>query len=149
MIGWPENEAEHKWFRNFLVRKGAAVITPEAHIICWHVKGIPTWVVAYDEFCGATCQMHWASENARYLPRELIHFAFRYSFNVLKLRRVFGLINSTNTSALRITLWLGFKEVYRAEDCHHDGGDIVFLEMRADNCTWTRIPNGQRLSTDA
>lgn len=131
MIKGATTMGEMSWCRQTLL-KAKVIPSPFAHMLMWFGRLGPTWVVAYDDWLGRTCMMYMASTVA-YPPKAFRWAVFNYPFNILQMKRVFGMVKSDNTAAMRLDLHLGFKEVYRAEECAEDGHDIVLLEMRAEN----------------
>lgn len=143
MIAGPQNQGEFEWCRTFLQDRGHMGVSPAAHILTWLSGEKPTWVVAFDDWMGATCMVYMAS-SVTFAPRALRWGVFNYAFNVIKRKRIFALVNSANTKALRLDLFLGFKEIHRAVECAEDGADIVFLEMIAED--W-KVKHGRQVLT--
>lgn len=96
------------------------------------------WVVGFNAFLGKTCQMHVVNLTGKSTPRKLIWAAFHYAFVVCGLSMVFGILNSNNERAVEYDKKLGFKEVNRFPEAHDDGGDIVVLQMKRDDCRWVK-----------
>lgn len=142
MIKGAETDEEIKWCRELLGRTANILLSPTAHIVMWVSEGVPTWVVAYDDWLGWTCMMYVASVT-RFPPRAFRWAVFNYAFNIIDRKIVFGMVKSNNTKALRLDLFLGFKEVYRAPGCAEGGHDIILLEMKADD--W-RARNGKKIT---
>jgi hypothetical protein len=122
----PEDIAWCRW----ILSKAHVDPTPTAHLLMWIGASGPTWVVAYDDWLGATCMLYMASTVA-YPPKAFRWAVFNYAFNVLKLKIVLGMVKGNNSRALRLDHFLGFKEVYRAEGCAEDGADVILLELKA------------------
>lgn len=94
--------------------------------------------VTYDHFNGASIAMHVASDGSRkWLSREFLEFAFSYPFEQLKVKKVIGIVPSTNADALRFDKHLGFVEEARIAQGYPDG-DLIFLTMRRDQCRWIK-----------
>lgn len=136
MLSWPKNDEQVIWARQFLVSRGAAYVSPSAHFIFWSVDGYPTWVVAFDDWVGKTCQMHVANSKCRIVPRELARAVFRYAFWSLGREMVFAMVNGRNKAALRLDRWLGFTDLIIIPGMHDDGGDLVVLKMPKSDCRW-------------
>lgn len=96
------------------------------------------WCVGYNAFVGKTCQMHVVNLKGKSTPRTLICAAFEYAFKTAEREVVFGVLNSANPHAVEYDKKLGFEEVYRIPGVHDDGGDIVLLQMRRDECRWIK-----------
>lgn len=93
--------------------------------------------VVYDEFNGANVNMHVAAEGTNWLARNYLRAVFGYPFNQLKVKRVTGLVASTNQRALDFDLHLGFTVEAVLKDAHPDG-DLIVLVMRPESCRWIR-----------
>jgi RimJ/RimL family protein N-acetyltransferase len=96
------------------------------------------WVVGYTAFIGKTCQMHVVNLCGKPINRALVHAAFDYPFNYCGVEKAFGLVNSKNEKAMNFDQKLGFKEEFRFEGLHDNGGDIVLLAMNKADCKWIR-----------
>lgn len=107
------------------------------------------WVVGYTAFIGKTCQMHMVNLKGGYTPKLLLKSAFEYPFNICDLQKVFGIVNSNNTKAMEYDQKLGFKEVYRFNGVHDDGGDIVVFEMNKSDCRWIKERKHEHIEKQA
>lgn len=96
--------------------------------------------VGYEGFTGTSCRMHMAGEPG-WMNRDFIHYAFRYPFDVLGLKMVFGLVPSGNTTALKIDLRLGFEELLYIDGAHPDGG-LHLLQLTREK--WKRSRYGRQ-----
>jgi len=94
------------------------------------------WVIGYTAFIGKTCQMHMVNLKGGYTPKGLLFGAFDFPFNHCGLEKVFGIVNSKNTKAMKYDQKLGFKEALRFEGMHDNGGDLVVLHMDKADCKW-------------
>jgi RimJ/RimL family protein N-acetyltransferase len=94
--------------------------------------------VTFDHFNGASLCMHVASDGSkRWLNREFLRFCFQYAFDQAKVKKVIGLVPSSNTQALRFDLHLGFSEEARIKDAHPEG-DLLILTMTRPQCRWIK-----------
>lgn len=94
--------------------------------------------VLYDSFNGASIRMHVASDGSRrWLNRQFLWFVFFYPFEQLKVKKVIGLVPSSNAPALKFDSHLGFVEEARITDAHPDG-DIVVMTMNRQQCRWLK-----------
>ena len=96
------------------------------------------WCVGFDSFLGKTCQIHVVNFNKKYTPRKLLSAVFEYAFKTAGVETLIGVVNSNNTDAMKYDQHLGFKEAYRFEGMHDDGGDIVLFEMKKSDCRFIR-----------
>ena len=92
------------------------------------------WCVGYNAFIGKTCQMHVVNLKGKSTPRTLICAAFDYAFNTAGREVVFGVLNSANPHAVEYDR-TGATVAFSPRD---DGGDIVLLQMRRDECRWIK-----------
>lgn len=96
------------------------------------------WCIGYTSFLGKTCQIHVVSFNKKYTPRKLLWAAFDYPFNQAGVETLIGIVNSKNDLAMKYDQNLGFKEVYRFEGVHDEGGDVVVFEMKKQDCRFIK-----------
>lgn len=92
-------------------------------------------VVAYNGFCGRVCSMHMAGVG-NWVSREFILAAFSYPFKQLDMLAVISPIAESNHRALRFDKHFGFREVHRVPDGYEEGVDLIFLEMRKEDCRY-------------
>lgn len=104
------------------------------------IEGKILGVVGFDNWNGASCQMHVAGEG-RWLTRDMVRACFDYAFNVAGLRVVIGLVPSTNAKALRFDKHVGFTEVGRIADAV-PGGDLVIMQLRREHCRYLENEHG-------
>lgn len=119
--------------------------TPDTHVIGWAVDGQLKIVVALNAWLGKTCQMHIAFEPGfHFTPRAMLKACFRHAFERCNREMVLGVVNSHNDQAMRYDLHLGFEEVGRIRAMHDEGGDIVVLAMKREDCRYlTDRVNGE------
>ena len=96
------------------------------------------WCVGFDSFLGKTCQIHVVNFNKKYTPRKLLSAVFEYAFKTAGVETLIGIVNSNNEQAMKYDQHLGFKEAYRFEGMHEDGGDLVVFEMKKDECRFIK-----------
>jgi hypothetical protein len=92
-------------------------------------------MVAFDGWQVNSCCMHVALE-APIAARRLLYPAFRYAFVLEGKGVVVGAVLSTNEKAIALNRHLGFSEVARGRDWCARGVDLVWMEMRRENCRW-------------
>lgn len=137
MIVVPSGERELAWCQQFY-QKRSMIVTADAHWLVWSTLGTPQWVIAFDAWMGSTCQLSMASRHPSPPARALIKATFRHGFGVLKRTHMFGFVNSTNISAMKLDQWLGFREIYRVPKAHENSGDIVVFDMTPAECRWLK-----------
>lgn len=94
-------------------------------------------MVGFDGWWGNAAQMHVAIESPGAL-RALLLPAFDYLFNFSGKSIALGVVPAHNKRALRFDKHIGFREVYRVRDGWAAGDDMVFLELRKEDCRWLR-----------
>jgi hypothetical protein len=95
-------------------------------------------VAGYNAFCGRTCNMHAAVDDASKITREFVRAAFSYVFEELDLVAVLAWMDSTKEKPLLIDLKAGFREVYRIPGSTLQGSDLVLIQMNREDCRWLR-----------
>lgn len=105
--------------------------------------------VVYNEFNGANCNMHVASDrSAKWLSREFLWMCFDYPFNQMidkagnRLKRITGFVEDDRTDAIIFDEHLGFEWEATLKDAHPNG-DILVYVMRRENCRWLNLKRGK------
>lgn len=104
--------------------------------------------VLYDHYNGASIAMHVAAVGKRWMTREFLHFCFWYPFKQLKVKKVIGMVPSSNEQAMRFDKHLGFREEARVKDAHPEG-DLVILTMTEKDCRFLRGSYGKQIQSPA
>ena len=104
-------------------------------------KGRIRGMVGFDGWWGNAAQMHVALDTPTAL-RALLGPAFDYVFNQCGKSIALGVVPSHNEKALAFDQHIGFREVHRVKDGWAPGDDVVFLELRKENCRWLRRKGG-------
>lgn len=102
--------------------------------------------VLYEDWNGANVLMHVAAAPGReWLCREFLWYCFHYPFVELGVKRVTGIVPSTNLEARRFDEHLGFTLEATLKDAHPTG-DLLVYAMRKEDCRWLnikrKIPHG-------
>ena len=112
--------------------------TNDLKALFWYSKtGSIDWVVGYNTWIGRTVQMHVVSSGESF-PKKLVLAAYDYPFNKWGVDIIFGVINSLNTSSIKLATKAGFKESKRWPHMHDNNGDIVLMEMPKETCKWIK-----------
>lgn len=113
-----------------------------ADVVCigWEKDGELVAGVGFDRYNGASICMHVAAEGRHWLTREYLWFCFWYPFEQLKVRKVLGLVPSTNAQAQRFDKHLGFAEECRITDAV-PGGDLIVYSMTREQCRYLERSN--------
>lgn len=101
-------------------------------------------VVGFDNYNGASIQMHSAGEPG-WITKDMLWAAFDYPFNVCKVNVILGLVPSGNEVALRFNSHLGFKTKLVLDGAHPDGS-LVLMTMERGECRYlNRGRHGQEI----
>lgn len=92
-------------------------------------------VVGYKGFHARTCTMN-AAGHGHWLSHEFLRVIFDYPFRQLNLVSVFAIVDEHNYPSLKLIKHVGWKEVYRVKDGSARRGDLIYLEMRREDCRW-------------
>lgn len=140
MIVTPQNQKEYLVLAGFLQNYAGVQFSNDLRLIGWVVDDQIHLVVGLNGFIGKVCQMHVAmAPGHEFSPRAMLDFVFKTAFITLDCWKVLGVVNSNNVKAMKYDLHLGFREVLRFPRMHDDGGDIVLLEMNADECKYIQM----------
>ena len=90
--------------------------------------------VKFDSWNGASICMHVAAEpGAQWMTRAYLNACFDYPFNQLGVRKILGVVRSTNAAARRFDEHLGF-ELEATIAGATPGGDLLIYSMTRDRC---------------
>jgi hypothetical protein len=92
----------------------------------------------YDQYNGASCCIHVAGEYQGWLTKPFLWTAFAYPFLQLKVRKLIGLVSSSNEKSRKFQERLGFRLEAALKDAHPDG-DLLVYTMTKDQCRWLNI----------
>ena len=99
------------------------------------VDGMLVAGVVLESFSGRGANIHVAGIGKYWLSRNLLYSIFHYCFNVLKLKRLTGLVAASNAAALRFDQHIGFQVEATLADGAKDG-DLIVLRMRREDCRY-------------
>lgn len=118
---------------------GSETWSPIGRTAMGYVKdGEPKWAMIYDHYEeGGSVQMHTATDHPKYWSRRALQAVFEYPFYQLRVKKVIGICNSSNTRALSIHLRLGWKIDAIIEDVY-EVGDMYILSMTQEQCRWLK-----------
>lgn len=89
----------------------------------------------FNDFNGASIQIHTASEATDWLTRRFLWMLFDYAFNQAKVNVIISLAGEKNVNAIRFGLDIGFEHKYEIPDAHPEG-KLLIRTMRRDQCRW-------------
>lgn len=93
--------------------------------------------VLYEGYTGSNIWMHVAAEPGSFwATRDFLGAAFNYPFVQLKLDRVSGYVEASNTAARRLNEKLGFRKEAILEKAARDGGDVILYVLWKKDCRY-------------
>lgn len=140
MIVVPQNKAQAEKLLTLLQEGAGVQPSPELMMVGWVIGNQLVMVVGFDTFIGKTCHIHVSmAKGFNFTPKKMLKEVFEFAFNEKKLKMLVGVVNSRNEAALKYDLHLGFEESVRFPEMHDDGGDIVVLVMRREQCRYLNM----------
>lgn len=91
--------------------------------------------VVYEGFNGASVKTHIAIDEKTYLTKEFLKAIFEYPFNQLKVNKLIGIVDATNTRAVSLNKKLGFT-IEGVIEGASSTGDLLIMTMRRDQCRY-------------
>lgn len=79
-----------------------------------------------------------AAPGSQWLNKEYLRFCTNYPFEFCKVQMILGYMDASNAQALRFAKHLGFREEARIGQAARDGGDILILKMRKEDCRYMK-----------
>ena len=117
-------------------RTGGTYVPDSERYIGLETDGKIVAVAGYADYNGASIRVHLAIEGK--LTPEFVKFGFEYPFKQLGVKKLIGLVASTNKKALKLDKHFGYVEEAVIKDAVPDG-DLHILTMTKDQC---RFLNG-------
>ena len=71
------------------------------------------------------------------MTREWFNVLFGYAFNQLKVKKIMGVVDSTNIKALQFDAHIGFVEEATIKDAGKHG-DLIILTMTRQQCRFLK-----------
>lgn len=93
--------------------------------------------VLFDNYNGSSICMHVAAEGSGWLTREYLKVCFDYPFNRAGVKKILGLVDSTNTQARRFDEHLGFQLEATIKDAGKSG-DLLIYSMTRQQCRYLK-----------
>lgn len=134
MIARRADGAHLQWLR---WHTGADLSAKATGIAAVDKHGRTRGVVALDNWTENACHCHIALE-APIAARKLMPAVAEYVFEQLGLGVLLGVIQGSNAKSLELARRLGFREVYRMRGGWSKGVDLVFLELRREECRFLK-----------
>ena len=93
--------------------------------------------ILYEGYNHQSIWAHIAADpGGQWLNKEYLRFCCRYPFQHCNVKFVLGYMEASNAHALRFADHLGFREECRISEAAADGGDILILKMRKEDCRY-------------
>ncbi len=96
--------------------------------------------VMFDLFNGSSIAMHCAGDRG-WLTREFLKRTFSYAFDFAKVKKIIGLVDSSNEKARKLDEHLGFKLEGTIKDAAPKG-DLLIYSMTRPECRFIGKPGG-------
>ena len=97
----------------------------------WEKDGVLVAGVTFETYTGRSMFVHQRIDSS---PPRAFWFGFAdYSYNQLGCLRVTGLVESTNTKALKLNKHIGFEIEATLKDAGEEG-DLIVMVLWRDNC---------------
>lgn len=89
---------------------------------------------------GGSAEVHLCSFRPNWATKALLYSGFYYSFEVLRVNKIFGLVPENNWKAYSLNMHLGFKEEALIPDVFpwQPSGYYV-LSMYKEDCKWLKM----------
>lgn len=120
---------------DFLATRTGIMFTPDFRGLGRVVDGSLVGVIGFNNFNGASCQVHMAGDGKRWMSRALLETTARFAFLTCNLDMMFGFVPSGNKVALEQDLRMGFTELIVIPNAHPDGA-LHILQMTKASCRW-------------
>jgi RimJ/RimL family protein N-acetyltransferase len=109
-------------------------------IVAYNDAGKIVAMAVFDGFTVDSCTAHVGITNPLVIRAGFLNEVFDHLFNTCDLKRVFGLVPSNNTKALKFDLKIGFTEVARIPDGFETGVDYAVVRLDKEDCRWIEHP---------
>jgi len=89
-----------------------------------------------DGFSPDSCRVHLAIDNPAVIRRGFLNECLGYVFGTCKMNRIFGVVASNNTKALKFNHHIGFRAIAKLPEWYYKGVTHIVMRMDADNNRW-------------
>jgi RimJ/RimL family protein N-acetyltransferase len=93
--------------------------------------------VVFNNYNGANATCHIAVDRHTRLLPKMIYHSFDYAFNHCGLKRLTGMVPTSEPKTIAFDKHIGFEEEFVMKD-GAPGADMMVLVMRPDICRWLR-----------
>lgn len=91
--------------------------------------------VIFTNYQYSSIMIHVRGDDPRWLCRDLLWMMFDWAFDVIKVKKIVGLVPSTNLHAIHFDKRIGFIHETTISDMV-PGGDYLVLSMYRGDCRW-------------
>lgn len=132
-----EHPSDGQWVMD---RVGGVYQVAYDHVIAMvRDDGVTLGGVVFCNYLVGSLTMHMAGTGNNWGTPDFLWLVYEYAFHQLGCRKVIGLVAADNALAIRINTKMGFREEARLADMTADGGDLLIMSMRRDDCRWLRL----------
>jgi hypothetical protein len=124
---------EWAWFQS---RTKTILCEDMMGMVAYNEEGTMVAACVADSFGPDNCNVHMAIDSPMVLRRGFLSGLADWLFIQNNRKRVFGLVPSNNSKALKFNAHIGFQEVARVPNAVAEGVDYVVLSMGRDDCRW-------------
>lgn len=124
---------EWQWFKE---RTHVISCEDTQGIVAYRETGAIAGMVVFDTWTDSSVNVHFAIDDPACIRRGLFRETAIHAYHVGGKKRLFGLVPSNNTKALRLNKKIGFTEVARVPDAIDDGVDYIVMRLNKEDCRW-------------
>jgi hypothetical protein len=128
---------EFDWLKR---RTGCAATDDFNTIKATDARGMVRGVVGYCNWTKNAVQVHMAADTP-IVWRSLLRPALEYPFVQVGVGILLGCIRSKNASSISLVRTVGFEATHSIKDGHCKGEDLLFFELRKENCRYLLTPD--------
>ena len=127
-----------------IARKVGTGFDPDVHYVVSRVRNYELLGgVLYTDYTGPSVVAHIAGFHPRWMTPQLLWVMHDFPFSVLKVRKIFVFVLTSNQRSMGIAQKMGFEWVTTIPDVA-PGGDLDVLSLSRKDCRWLRL--GKRYS---
>lgn len=104
--------------------------------IGWELDGVLKAGAFFENYCGKSVMGHVAMDTTT-APREWMNVCFHYVFDQLKVKKLIGIVDSTNEKAIRFDKHLGYIHESTIKDAGKHGDTLIFT-MTREQCRYLK-----------
>ena len=128
-------DAQWKWMKE---RASPIKMEDTLALIAHNEQGEIVACCVADSFGRDSCCVHLAIESPLVLKYKFMETLADGLFNNRGMKRVFGMVPSTNEKALKLNKHLGFTVIATVPNGYCEGVDYIIMEMVRESCRWLK-----------